>query len=497
MSAALAGPSAAVPTAPNSPRVPLWLLALFTLSGSLAVHIFVPALPVAAASFGANPAALQATISIYMLGLAIGQLLYGPLSDRFGRRTMLMSGLALYSVAGFAAAQATTVHALVAMRLFQALGGCAGLVLGRAIVRDTSGPTDSARRLALMNLMMMIGPGLAPIVGGIVATTFGWRSIFYGLALIGCAGFLLAWRKLPETGLRRDTDVRELARHYRQLLGSRSFLGFAIGGGCATTSTYAYIASAPFIYEHQLGRPTHEVGIYLAIMIGGASIGSLLTSRLVARLSLGRLVIGANLVSVIAALVVLGAALLGRLDVPLLVASTFIFSIGVGTASPAALTQAVSVNPAVIGSASGLYGFIQMAIGVVCTTAASLGSNPALSMAIVLAVSGVVAQFMFRMALKPLAARAAWSPTGRPDALCQNDRMSGAQAFDSLAIVVNGAATALAPGATVADLVAERGLAARRIAIERNGEIVPRSRHASTALAAGDRIEIVVAVGGG
>src|ERR1700722_12601522 len=119
-------------------RVPLWLLALFTFSGTLGMHIFVPALPNAALDLGAGTAAMQMTVSLYIFGLALGQLVYGPLSDRFGRRPMLMAGLALYTAAGFAAALAPSANALIAARLLQAFGGCAGLVLGRAIVRDTA-----------------------------------------------------------------------------------------------------------------------------------------------------------------------------------------------------------------------------------------------------------------------------------------------------------------------------------------------------------------------
>src|SRR5471032_611180 len=129
----------------------LWLLTLITFSGTLAMHIFVPALPQAARELGASIGAMQMTVSLYIFGLAVGQLVYGPLSDRFGRRPILMAGIVLYTTAGFAAAFAPDVNTLIVARLFQALGGCAGLVLARAIVRDTAAPRETARRLALMN----------------------------------------------------------------------------------------------------------------------------------------------------------------------------------------------------------------------------------------------------------------------------------------------------------------------------------------------------------
>src|SRR5471032_975798 len=156
-------------------QAPLWLLTLITFSGTLAMHIFVPALPEAAQELGATVGEMQLTMSVYIAGLAVGQLAYGPLSDRFGRRPMLIVGLVVYAVTGIAASFAPDVHALIAARLFQALGGCAGLVIGRAIVRDTGTAIEAGRRLALINLMVAIGPGTAPLVGGLLTTFFGWR----------------------------------------------------------------------------------------------------------------------------------------------------------------------------------------------------------------------------------------------------------------------------------------------------------------------------------
>jgi DHA1 family bicyclomycin/chloramphenicol resistance-like MFS transporter len=387
-------------TTPTYPRVPLWLLALITFSGTLAMHIFVPALPRAGEDLGASTAAMQATVSLYILGLAVGQLGYGPLSDRFGRRPVLMAGLVVYTVSGLAAALAPDAQALIAARLFQALGGCAGLVLGRAIVRDTAAPQDAARRLALMNLMVTVGPGLAPLVGGALVASAGWRSIFFVLCGLGVVNFLFVWKMLPETGQPGPArpGSATLAQNYLKLLRSRAFIGYSIGGGCATTAMYAFIASAPFIFTRELGRPEHEVGIYLTVLISGVWLGSMLASRLIARMPMDKMLVRANLVSVAAAFVLLGATLSGQLSVPIAVGCMFAFTLGAGTASPAALTQAISVNPQVIGSASGLYGFTQMATGAICTSLAGLGDDPALAAAIILSASGVIAQVSFWVA---------------------------------------------------------------------------------------------------
>jgi len=386
---------------PSVPHVPLWLLALFTFSGTLAMHIFVPSLAMAGRDLQASNAAMQMTVSLYILGLAGGQLIYGPLSDRYGRRPVLMAGLALYTTAGLAAALAPQAYALIAARLFQALGGCAGLVLGRAIVRDTATPATAAKRLALMNLMVTIAPAMAPIIGAALAAALGWRAVLATLCVLGLANFLLAWRQLPETApVGAHVTAGELTRQYLQLLRSREFLGFAVGGGCATTSMYAFIAAAPFIFVDQLHRPASEVGVYLAILVSGVWLGSAITTRLITRLPIERVMVGGNLVSVLAAFFMLGLVLAGQSSVAGLVAPMFLLTVGAGIASPAALTLAVGVNPRIIGSASGLYGCAQMAMGALCSALAGLGGSAELSATLVLATAGVVAQVSFWQGLR-------------------------------------------------------------------------------------------------
>jgi DHA1 family bicyclomycin/chloramphenicol resistance-like MFS transporter len=382
-------------------RPSLWLLVVINFSGTLAMHMFVPALPAVAQDLGASISAAQMTISLYIMGLAFGQLIYGPLSDCFGRRPVLMVGLALYTTASLAAALAPDVYALLTARLLQAFGGCAGLVLGRAIVRDMSGPEDAARQLALMNLVVVIGPAVAPLIGGMLSSSLGWRSIFLLLISLGAANLLLAWRLLPETGRPSgQVSILALGRDYQGLLGSPAFLGYAVGGACATTSMYAFIAAAPFLFIDELHRPSHEVGLYLGLLAVGVSAGSAVASRLIGRVRIERLMVGANLLSVVAAVTFLGVVVLGELTVTGAVGLMCLFTFGAGLSSPVALTKAVSVNPRTIGSASGLYGFTQMAVGAICTSLSGLGQDPALAAASVLAAAGLVSQIAFWIALR-------------------------------------------------------------------------------------------------
>ena len=391
-------------------QAPLWLLTVLTFSATMAMHVFVPSLPRAGADLDASPSTMGLTISLYILGLALGQLIYGPLSDRLGRRPVMIGALVLYTIAGFVAATASAAGTLVSARLFQAFGGCAGIALGRAMVRDTAVPNETARRLALMNLMVMLGPGAAPLIGGFILDHFGWRAVLWSVAVLGLVNLGLTCRLLPEThSARSDLDVATLGRTYAKLLVTPAFLGFSLGGGCATTSIYAFVAASPFIFTNDLHQSPSQVGIDLCIVLLGIWLGSVIASRTIRRFSTRRLLVPANLLNVAAALVFFVAAMTGTLTVGLAIGSMFVFAMGVGFTSPMALTEAISVNPEVIGSAAGLYGFTQMAIGALCTALGSLGTDVLPATATVLAGAGLVSQGAFWLALR--ASRPAASTT--------------------------------------------------------------------------------------
>lgn len=367
-----------------SVQAPLWVLVLVTLSGTMAMHIFVPALPVAGEALGAEPSGMQQTITLYVIGLALGQLIYGPVSDTWGRRPALLVGLSLYFSASVLALFAPSLQWLVAARLLQALGGAAGITLGRAIVRDIAPPDRVTRDLALLNLLTLVGPGLSPIVGAYLADHFGWRAIYVFLVCIGSAMLFCAWKLLPETNLnRRPLAITRIALDYGSLLANPRFAAFMLGGACSSTALYPYLATAPYIVHEQLGLPIRYVGWFAASTIVGAGLGTFLTRKLAGRWPAERfLYIGSGLGLGLATLFLCIQAL-GWLSAPLLLALMVVMTFGAGMASPAALSRALgATTPALAGTAAGLYGFAQMAMGAVGTMLVGFGEVPALACAV-------------------------------------------------------------------------------------------------------------------
>ncbi|MEA2740849.1 MAG: transporter, family, multidrug resistance protein [Acetobacteraceae bacterium] len=348
-------------------RAPFLLLVAMTACGTLGMHVIIPALPATARALGMSIGTAQLTITLYLIGLAIGQLLYGPVSDRFGRRPVLLVGLTLFTAASIVTAVAPNASVLIAARILQSIGGCAGLVLGRAAVRDGATADKAAGQLAMLTLVMALVPAIAPAIGGYITAYINWRASYVLLAVFGGATLLACALLMPETLSSQVSTQRSMATAYVRLLRSRRFLGYAIGGACSTTAFYGFMSASPFIFETQLHQPTQRVGLYYLFLMGGVAAGSFGASRVAGRLPVQTALRIAN------GLGILGAALFaladagGFLSVVTVVGPVSLFMVGAGMASPFALTGSVSVNPQMIGAASGLYGFVQMGYGMLCT----------------------------------------------------------------------------------------------------------------------------------
>jgi DHA1 family bicyclomycin/chloramphenicol resistance-like MFS transporter len=347
-------------------RAPFLLLVALTACGTLGMHVIIPALPATARAMGISIGSVQLTITLYLIGLAAGQLLYGPLSDRFGRRPVLLAGMTLFTLASAATALAPTPGVLIGARVLQSIGGCAGLVLGRAAVRDGSTPDKAAGQLALLTVTMSVVPAIAPAIGGFLTAFVHWRASYFLLVAIGAATLLATLLLLPETNLGPRGPL-SFGRGYSKLLLSPTFLGYAGAGALTTTSFYGFMAAAPFIFENHLHQPTQDVGLYYLLLMVGVATGATLANRLSRRVTLRTGLRIANLLAICGAVCFMTALLTGHLTVVTVVASIALFMVGGGMASPFALAGSVSANPQAIGAASGLYGFFQMGYGMICT----------------------------------------------------------------------------------------------------------------------------------
>ncbi|MBU0808047.1 MULTISPECIES: multidrug effflux MFS transporter [Pseudomonas] len=256
------------------------LLILGSLSafGPLAIDFYLPSFPALAQAFATDVEHVQLSLAAYFAGLAIGQLVYGPLADRFGRRKPLLFGVLLFSLASLACALAPSLEWLIAARFVQALGGCAGMVVSRAVVRDLCDPINSAKVFSQLMLVMGVAPILAPLAGGLLLSAFGWPSIFICLTLFSLMCLLALAKWLPET-LAKDVPpapLRGAIGEYKRLFANLPFLGYALTGGFAVAGMFAYIAGSPFVFIELYGVPAEHYGV----LFGSNALGFILVAQL-------------------------------------------------------------------------------------------------------------------------------------------------------------------------------------------------------------------------
>lgn len=350
---------------------PLWLLVTMMFTGQLAVTIFLPSLPSMENSLGATAASVKLTISVYLGAFALAQLVVGPLSDRYGRRGPLLLGMALFTIASFVCAAAPTVEILIAARIFQAMGACTGIVLTRAIIRDTLGGASATRALAFMGMALGAGPAMAPLIGGQIEILFDWRVSFYATAAMGLLVFFAALSTLHETlppEERRITGMFALFRTYLGLLRMPVYMGYSLGTGVLSASFQAFLAGAPFVLITLKGVPADLFGLYtlpvpVAFIITNGLAGWM--SRRFRRHTVIWLGYACALGGTGTLLV---QSLLG-LDSPnAILLPLFVYSAGAGFLLPNCLAGALeAVDPPIAGSASALGGFIQMGSGFIST----------------------------------------------------------------------------------------------------------------------------------
>lgn len=369
-------PDAAAASAPavSAPLGTVLLLGSLMAFGPLSIDTYLPAFPNIARTFSADAAAVQRTLSAYFFGLAVGQVLYGPLADRFGRRLPLLGGITLYVIAALGCATAPSVGALTGWRFVQALGGSAGMVITRAVVRDRYPPREMARIFSQLMLVMGVAPILAPLIGSTLLGLTGWRGIFFALATFGIVcGLALALRldeSLPvERRMRAGAGV--IVRTYVDLLRDPRFLAPVLGAGFLWSTMFVYIGGAPFLYMERFHLAPSVFGVLFALNAAGMIGSAQINARQLRVHAPGTLLrFGAVLVTAGGAGVLL-ALLLDVGGLPLVALSLFVMLSGLGFVGGNASAAALAPFPHVAGSASALMGTVQFAIGATAGAVAS------------------------------------------------------------------------------------------------------------------------------
>ncbi|SNX88222.1 DHA1 family bicyclomycin/chloramphenicol resistance-like MFS transporter [Streptomyces sp. TLI_55] len=379
------------------------LLVTFLLSGltaisPLSMDMYLPALPEATHALGSTAGTLQLTLTAYFVGMAVGQLVIGPMSDKWGRRGPLLTGLVAYVVASVLCALAPSAEVLVVARLLQGLAGAAGIVIARAVVRDLFDGLEMARFFSTLMLITSVAPIVAPVLGGQVLHFTNWRGVFLALASIGVVLTMLVWRRLPETlspGRRQIGGVRGALWLMRGLFADRIFTGYMLAGGFAYGALFSYITASPFVIQEIYGASAQEY----SLLFGLNSFGLMLVGQLNRRLLVGRVrldkALGWGLAAISAGGVVLllvTEGVIGTADTVTVSACLFVMISALGLVLPNANALALNRTPHAAGSASALLGTSGFVMGAVASAVmGAAAKDTAVPMAIVQLASAVTA----------------------------------------------------------------------------------------------------------
>ncbi|MBF4206583.1 MULTISPECIES: multidrug effflux MFS transporter [Pseudomonas] len=368
------------------------ILGALSAFGPLAIDFYLPGFPAMALAFGTDEKHIQTTLAAYFLGLSIGQLAYGPVADRFGRRIPLLVGVTLFTMASLACAFAPSLDTLIVARFVQALGGCAGMVLSRAIVSDKCDAVGSAKVFSQLMLVMGLAPILAPMLGGLMVNLYGWQSIFIALTLFSALCTLAVALGLPES-LPANQPRQPLSgalRQYGRLFKERIFLGHALTGGIAIAGMFAYIAGSPFVFIKLYGVPAEHYGWLFGSNAAGFILVAQVNARLLAKRGPAFLLARAVWVYLAAGLTLLGISALHPTALWPLLIPLFICIASLGCIIPNASACAMSGQGARAGSASALLGCLQFSVAAgAAALVGVLHDGTAVPMAIVISLCGL------------------------------------------------------------------------------------------------------------
>ncbi|MCK5777970.1 MAG: multidrug effflux MFS transporter [Rhodospirillales bacterium] len=377
------------PTRPLSRLAVVLLMALGTL-GQLALNVVLPSLPAIGVELNVAPGGERLVLSVFLIGFASGQLLVGPLSDRFGRRRILMPGLALYALLGGAAALTASIEWLLAARLFQGLGAAAGFVIARAIARDAFHGAELVKVFGLLTLTMGITPGIAPIVGGFLQDYVGWEANMAVTMVMGAAMFAFCFAAMPETGTpsKQRISPAGVAYNYVSIFRDRTFRRFAVTNALTLGSLYAFHAGGPELMINQLGLRPSSFGFVAFLHSAAYMVGAATVSALSARISnASRIIVLNALVMFGSGLAMLALSLSGHATVVTIVIFMISFGFSLGVILPLGVAGALSPFKTSAGTATALLGALQMSAGAAASAVvAAFPDVPGIAFSVVIMV---------------------------------------------------------------------------------------------------------------
>jgi DHA1 family bicyclomycin/chloramphenicol resistance-like MFS transporter len=385
--------------APSSTPITLAILVGAASLGLLVSAIYVPSIPDMARDFGVSVGQIQLTLTVFLAAFAASTLIVGPLSDRLGRRTVLLAGTGLCVAGSAIGALAGTVEILYVGRVLQALGGCAGIVIARAMVRDLFDRDGTVRAMAVLAMAVTLVPILAPIIGGSLHVVLGWRSTFWAVTLFS-ALMLGAIALLPETNLNLQNQVgmlRGMVMSFTALLRVRRFVGYALATACGGVTFYSFVVAAPVILIDHMGVRPDVFGLYNAVPPVGFFCGSFLSSRRAAVAGIDTLILIGGIGHIAAGAVLILLVLGGFAEPWAVIGPLVIMGFSNGLIMPNAYAGGVSVHPHLAGAAAGFGSFVQMLGAAVATfVLAAVPLNTAVPMGLAFLIAGAVIVLGFR-----------------------------------------------------------------------------------------------------
>ncbi|TPE53958.1 multidrug effflux MFS transporter [Amaricoccus solimangrovi] len=374
-----------------SPRRVSAIGALLTAIGPVSMSIYTPAMPEIVRAFDTTEAAVKMTLTLYFGGFACAQLIAGPLSDALGRRPVTFLFMAIYFAASLVALWAPGVGVLMAARLAQGIGAAGGVIIARAVVRDLFSGEESSKILNVIGIILSAGPAIAPTLGGLLLTGFGWRSIFATMAGIGLMviGVTAVFMRETVRGPRRGPRLGAIARTYLEILREPRFLTATTVIAGALGALYAQATFLPFILMHRVGLTPAEFGLGMLMQSGSYFAASLVARPLMARVGAERLV-GPGVLCCAAGGLGLTLLLFWEPSFARVMGPVAISAFGIGFVMPAMMTAAMAPFPKAGGAAASMMGFIQMGSGLVAGSLGAMMGDPVLAMGTVIPAMGLI-----------------------------------------------------------------------------------------------------------